>query len=539
MLLARETHVTPISFEAEIALFFRRRDLPVSHFVEWETLPYDSFSPHQDIVSQRSPCFPPCPAWTVASLSFPPPPCCSACRQSTTLPRARSTIQTGQTHVERQAFIDSMAECGYLRVPQVDEHGEFAVRGSLLDIFPMGSDQPLRIDFFDDEIESLRWFDAGHADLQRQAQPDPHPARARDAAGQRVRAQLSLSRYRERFEGQPSKSRVYRDVSEGIAHGGIEYYLPMFFEETAAFVDYLPDNCTAPGTGRIWQSIVATIPGRKSRNATSSAASTRRRPILRPAESFLQPGRTATAAWTHTIASLTAPTRSQNQTATVNVATRLAPAMKIEARYEDAAASLLQFLDHVCRPRVVHCGFARSPREHLRPAVGRGLEITRVETWQDFVDGNMAIGVATAHLWKTACYCPRPVWRWSANSNCLARSRSSAAAEDGPNATPKRLSGSSMISTRAQPVVHEEYGVGRYLGLVSLETGGVAGEFLHSSNMPTVTSYTSRCMRLQLISRYTGASPENAPLHRLGSDQWDKGETSRDCEDPRRSRRTA
>ncbi|HEX7719704.1 MAG TPA: transcription-repair coupling factor, partial [Woeseiaceae bacterium] len=225
--------------EAEIR-YFASGSVPVWHFVEWETLPWDSFSPHQDIVSQRLSVLASLPALKTGIVVASAPSLLQRLAPTDYVASRSLRLETGQ-QVERQALIDSLTAAGYFRVPQVNEHGEIAVRGSLLDIYPMGSTSPVRIDFFADDIESLRYFDP---DTQMTSETvtvlDILPAREvpldkEDIAGFR-------RRYRARFEGQAAKSRVYRDVSDGIAHGGIEYYLPLFFESSASLFDYLPAN---------------------------------------------------------------------------------------------------------------------------------------------------------------------------------------------------------------------------------------------------------------------------------------------------------
>ena len=210
--------------ETEIR-FFTGDDIPVEHFVEWETLPWDSFSPHQDIVSQRLRVLSALPgtqrgviiaAATVLQQRLPPVDYVAAHSLS---------LRQGQ-ELARAPFTNSLVESGYLRVPQVSEHGEFAVRGSLIDVFPMGTNKPVRIDFFDDDIESLRYFSADtQLSGERIDAVDILPAREVPLDVDAIH--LFRDRYRERFEGQPGKSRVYRDISDGIAHGGIEYYLSL------------------------------------------------------------------------------------------------------------------------------------------------------------------------------------------------------------------------------------------------------------------------------------------------------------------------
>ena len=192
--------------------------------------------------------------------------------------------------------------------------------------------RPVRIDFFDDEVESLRCFAAetqlsgDHVDSI-----DILPAREVPLDAEAVRE--FRHHYRERFEGQPGKSRVYREVSDGIAHGGIEYYLPLFFESTASF-GRLPAGrlCRArPGRPR---SIVRTVLGRGDTNATSFAALIKERPILSVEETFTAPEAIPATGEVprHSLHGAIAGTAPGN----LNLDTRLPPAMKIEARYEDA-----------------------------------------------------------------------------------------------------------------------------------------------------------------------------------------------------------
>ena len=233
--------------EAEIR-FFGGNELRVEHFVEWETLPWDTFSPHQDIVSERLRVLANLPTMqrgvVIAAVNalqqrLPPVEYVSA--------RSLS-LREGQS-LPRDEFTTSLVAAGYLRVPQVSEHGEFAVRGSLIDVFPMGADSPVRIDFFDDDIESLRWFSPEtQLSGERVSTIDVLPAREVPLDDDAVRA--FRDRYRERFEGQPSKSRVYREVSDGIAHGGIEYYLPLFFDTTRLAARLSPAALRCRGTSR-------------------------------------------------------------------------------------------------------------------------------------------------------------------------------------------------------------------------------------------------------------------------------------------------
>ena len=500
--------------EAEIR-YFAGTDLPVSHFVEWETLPYDSFSPHQDIISQRLSVIATLPQMKngIVIVSLPallqrlPPVDYVAAR---TL-----VLQTKQT-LDRQDFIDDLTAAGYLRIPQVEEHGEFAVRGSLIDVFPMGSAKPVRIDFFDDEIETLRFFDA-ETQLSGESADTIQILPAREVPLDQVNIKRFLQRYRERFEGQPSRSRVYSDVANGIAHGGIEYYLPMFFEETASFLDYLPADTVifAPQDysgvlEQAWQEI-----GERYGLCSLDPE----RPILQPQESFLSPDDVRQKMSSARCIQYSAQTLEESA-GNINLSTRIPPAIRVEARYEDAAASLIKFLNSF-DGRILFTADSPGRRENVYDLLaGRGIDVSRVDGWGAFLDSSIQAGIAVAPIddgvllpeSKVAIISEQQLF----GAKPRQRSRRRRTERD-PETIIRQLNDLQPGS----PVVHAEYGVGRYLGLTTLVAGGTSGEFLHLEYADSDKLYVP-VHALDLISRYTGASPENAPLHRLGSDQWAK-----------------
>ena len=500
--------------EAEIR-FFAGEDMPVEHFVEWETLPWDSFSPHQDIISQRLRVLAKLPgikrgvviaAATVLQQRLPP----------VEYVAARSlSLRVGQ-NLPREPFTDSLVASGYLRVPQVSEHGEFAVRGSLIDVFPMGTDTPIRIDFFDDEVESLRWFAAetqlsgDHVDSI-----DILPAREIPLDAEAVRE--FRHHYRERFEGQPGKSRVYREVSDGIAHGGIEYYLPLFFEATASFGDYLPANCVvlAPaGLEALFEQFWS-----EAHERYELCSLDRERPILSVEETFAAPeaipGQLAKFPGIRYTAQSVATAPGK-----LNLDTRLPPAMKIEARFEDAAAALVAFLDEF-EGRVLFSTDSPGRREQLFDMLtGRGLDLARIDTWQDFTIDSHRVGVAIAPI-DNGVLLPGARLAIISEQQLFGERTRTRKRRRRSDRDPETIIRQLNDLEPGSPVVHEEYGVGRYLGLVTLEAGGIKAEFLHLEYADGDKLYVP-VHALDLISRYTGASPDNAPLHRLGSDQWSK-----------------
>jgi transcription-repair coupling factor (superfamily II helicase) len=500
--------------EAEIR-FFAGDGLPVEHFVEWETLPWDSFSPHQDIISQRLRVLAGLPAMqhgvviaaaNVLQQRLPP----------LEYVNARSlSLRQGQ-ELRREPFTDTLVASGYLRVPQVSEHGEFAVRGSLIDVFPMGADIPVRIDFFDEEIESLRWFSAeNQLSGERIDEIEILPAREVPLDDDAIRS--FRDRYRERFEGQPGKSRVYRDISDGIAHGGIEYYLPLFFDATSTLADYVPENCLvlAPdGVDALLDQFIA-----EARERYELCSLDKERPILSVEETFISANEVRGKLAKFPLIRYASQTKAESRT-TRNFDTRMPPAMKIEARFEDAAASLMTFLQGF-EGRVLFSTDSPGRREQLYEMLrGRDLDLARLDSWDAFRTDTHRIGVAIAPIDNGVLLEASGIALISEQQlfgeRTKTRKRRRRSDRD-PETIIRQLNDLEPGS----PVVHEEYGVGRYLGLTTLETGGISAEFLHLEYADGDKLYVP-VHALDLISRYTGASPENAPLHRLGSDQWSK-----------------
>lgn len=495
--------------------YFAGNELPVEHFVEWETLPYDSFSPHQDIISRRLRVLATCPHMEAGIVIVSSPALLQRLPPVDYVSARTLVLEAGQT-LDRQRFVDDLGAAAYLRVPQVEEHGEFAIRGSLIDVFPMGSEQPVRIDFFDDDIETLRFFDVEtQMSGDRSEAIEILPAREIPLDPDNIR--LFRQRYRERFEGQPSKSRVYNDISNGIAHGGIEYYLPLFFAQTAGLLDYLPENAIlfAPqDLAAILEQAWVEIGERYELCSLDPE-----RPVLEPGESFLKPGEVLECIGSARCIQYS--TRSLEESAArVNVSTRIPPAIRVEAKYADAAAMLMQFIESF-DGRILFTAESPGRRERVFELLaGRGIAVKRADSWRGFLEGDMRIGVAVAPF-DDGVLLPDPGVAILSESQLFGEKPRQrirrAVSERDPETIIRQLNDLQPGS----PVVHEEYGVGRYLGLKTVVAGGTSGEFLHLEYADGDKLYVP-VHALDLISRYTGASPENAPLHRLGSDQWAK-----------------
>ncbi len=500
--------------EAEIR-FFAGDELPVLHFVEWETLPWDSFSPHQDIISQRLDVLAKLPSLQQGVLIASAPALLQRLPPVDYVKARSLQLRTGQT-LHRAKFTQDLIDAGYLRVPQVSEHGEFAVRGSLIDVFPMGAGQPLRIDFFDDDIESLRYFSA---ETQRSGDLlqaiDILPGREVPLDAEAIK--IFRDRYRERFEGQPAKSRVYREVSDGIAHGGIEYYLPLFFTETATLFDYLADNSIIlmpASLTSVFEQTEAEIAERFQLCNMDPE-----RPILRPEETFASAA--DIASMLDQFPNIRYSAQSLAEAPRVrNFDTQLPPAMKIESRYEDAAGALIRFLAEF-QGKVLFTTDSAGRREQVYDLLkARKLDIKRSESWADFCVSSQRIGVAIAPV-DSGVLLPGAAVALISDQQLFGERARQRQRRKRAERDPESIIRSLNDLEAGSPVVHAEYGVGRYQGLITLEAGGIEAEFLHLEYADGDKLYVP-VHALELISRYTGASPENAPIHRLGSDQWSK-----------------
>ncbi len=496
--------------------FFAPSDMPVLHFAEWETLPWDSFSPHQDIVSQRLSVLSRLPTLKRGIVIASAPSLLQRLPPVDYVATRTLELKAGQT-MNRQEFIDSLSAVGYLRVPQVGEHGEFAVRGSLLDIYPMGSGRPLRVDFFGDDIESLRFFNPD-TQISSDKTDSIEILPGREIPLDENDVKRFRERYRERFDGQPSKSRVYREVSDGIAHGGIEYFMPLFFEETATLLDYVPANSVLFVESDL--PAVLTKAWEEIEERFELCSLDPERPILTSEESFVTPDDLQRQLAAFRRLSYSSQSIAESNAA-INAATRMPPALRIEARYEDAALALINFLKSF-DGRVLFTAESAGRREQLFDLLrGRGQEIKQFEDWPSFIDSDARLGLTVAPIASGVLFPDRSLAIISEQQlfgeKPRQRERRRRRAERDPESIIRELNDLQAGS----PVVHADYGIGRYLGLITLDTGGTSGEFLHLEYADGDKLYVP-VHALDLISRYTGSSSENAPLHRLGSDQWAK-----------------
>ncbi len=503
-------------------------DLRVAVLPDWETLPYDQFSPHQDLVSERlatlyrvtrGECDVLVVAATTALYRLAPPSYLAA---------FTFFLKQG-TRLDVDALRSQLALAGYTHVTQVVSPGEFSIRGGLIDLFAMGSVLPFRIDLFDNDIESIKTFDV---DSQRTLYPVPEirllPAREfpLDEAG-RTRFR---GRYRETFEGDPSKSPLYKDVSNGVAPGGIEYYLPLFFDETATLADYLPASTVIALHGDVAGAIEHFWQDTDARYRLLRGD--KLRPLLAPAEIFLTldafNGRVKGFGRVEfSVAPARAPLpdplpragegRGEGQRTTPP------PPIQVNRRAPDPIAALKQFIDGT-DARVFICAESAGRRETMQQYFAEyGLAVPLHEDWTALAalpssEPHVALIVAPLHagfVWNEA----RIAFVTEAElyAGVVRRGKRDAARRSNVDAMLRDLSEVRI----GDPVVHEQHGIGRYLGLVTLDTGEGTTEFLQLVYANDAKLYVP-VSNLHLIGRYSGASPDAAPLHELGGGQWEK-----------------
>jgi transcription-repair coupling factor (superfamily II helicase) len=497
--------------------FFSSGTMPVQVFPDLETLPYDSFSAHPDITSARLRTLAELPrarrgVWVVAIDTL----------LQRLAPRSYIEAHSLQVHVGETLHLDALRErlalAGYAAVTQVATHGEFAVRGSLLDVFPMGSESPYRIDLLDRDVDSIRHFDP---DTQRSGDKLERihllPARETPLSPDAVRE--FRRRYRLRFAGDLAEHSVYRDVSAGRAPGGLEFFLPLFFERTSQLFEYLPPSSTlidmqeaTSHADRLWSGIA---------ERHDQLSHDRFRPILDPAEVYLSPAelRAELAAWPKIeLRSFEWPPETDRPVQ--NFSSSLPAAVRIDARAEQPAAELDAHLSSI-GGRALLAAESAGRRELLLDLLRvRGIKPKVFESFAAFMASDASLGI-TVSAAASGLRILSPALEILTESQLFGdrarQERRRRRAERDPAKILKELSDLRV----GAPVVHETYGVGRYVGLQTMDVAGYTGEFLVLEYADGDKLYVP-VQSLHLVSRYTGAPADTAPLHKLGGDQWQK-----------------
>jgi transcription-repair coupling factor (superfamily II helicase) len=500
--------------------FFAGERLPLLTLPDWEVLPYDLFSPHPDITSQRLRTLFELPRVQHGCLVVAADVLMQRLPPRNYVQGRAFELAVGEA-LALEPFKQRLIEAGYVAVSQVASPGEYAVRGSLFDVFPMGSAAPLRIDLFDEEIEAIRRFDP---DSQRSLDSLERvrllPAREIPLDPDGVRE--FRRRFRTRFEGDPTRASIYRGVSEGIAPAGIEFYIPLFFDDTSTLFDYLPSNAVLvhdaalPGAlTKAWEGIETRYEDRRHDIE---------RPVLPPAELFIGPAEIETRLATFasiTLNAFKADTELRSVGEDVRNFPTAAPGeLRIDARAEHPFAPLDLFLNEF-DGRVLIAADSPGRREVLQEMLrGHGYSIVAVQGWDEFANGNAALALTVAPDLEGLTLTQPPIAVVSEAQLFGARARQERRRKRAA-ADPEAILRDLQDLNPGAPVVHEEYGVGRYVGLQIMDIAGQSGEFLVLEYQDGDRVYVP-VQSLHLVSRYTGAAPESAPLHKLGTDQWAK-----------------
>ena len=479
---------------------------------DWETLPYDAFSPHQDLVSERlatlheiqnKQCDVLIVPATTALVRMGPP---SFLASYTFFFKQGERLDEGRLKSQ-------LTLAGYSHVAQVMSPGEYSVRGGLIDLFPMGSVLPYRLDLFGDSIETIRTFDV---DTQRSLYPvkEVRLLPGREFPMDENSRSTFRSRWREVFEGDPTRTTIYRDIGNGIASAGIEYYLPLFFEQTATLFDYLPEDASFALCGDIDASIKRFWADTRSRY--NFLKSDRERPLLSPEEIFLsdedfftllKPFGRWVMSHAPSASDLSAPV----------------PDIAVNRRQDDPLANLRSFVLQ-SPARIMICAESSGRRETLREYFNEyQLPLVVCESLDDFLNHHEKLMLCVSPL-HSGCLLS------DALGNIAFITETELYAGSGRRAGRKKQEAVTQVDSMVRdlselkigdPVVHINHGIGRYHGLISMDLGEGETEFLHLEYAKETKLYVP-VSQLHVISRYSGAAPEDAPLHALGSGQWDK-----------------
>ncbi|MBE9533101.1 MAG: transcription-repair coupling factor, partial [Proteobacteria bacterium] len=405
---------------------------------------------------------------------------------------------------------------GYRTVSQVMEYGEFAVRGAIIDLYPMGSKLPYRIDLFDDEIDTLRTFDP---ETQRSIDSLDKiqllPARefpTDDDSIQRFRKQ-----FRDHFEGDPQRSLIYREVTDGNMPGGIEYYLPLFLEKTNSLIDYLPDNTLLINSNDPHQA--ATDFWQEISQRHQQHHVDKERPLLAPQNMFF-PVEELFASF-KPFQRLQLQSFELEQSAGItNYSSAIPPQLTLNARQDKTCEALLNFI-YEFDGRILFAAETAGRRETLLELLRENaIQPQSYPSWDAFVAGDAPLGITVAPLEHGLVLAQNNIAVIAEpqlfGQQVMQRRRRSRKKRDS-DAVIRNLA----ELTIGDAVVHEDHGVGRYLGLQTLDVGDITTEYVSLEYAKGDKLYVP-VAALDLISRYSGAAPELAPLHRLGSGQWEK-----------------
>jgi transcription-repair coupling factor (superfamily II helicase) len=489
---------------AEIAWFDPQ--LATCTFPDWETLPYETFSPHQDLVSERLATLWRIHKQAVRIAIVPATTALTRLAPPEFLAAYTFRFNQGET-LDEAALKSQLSFAGYEHVSQVVRPGEYAVRGGLIDLYPMGSAVPYRVDLFGNQIDSIRTFDP---DTQRSLYPvkQVQLLPGREFPLDEKARKAFRSRFREAFEGDPTKSVIYKDIGNGLASAGIEYYLPLFFERTASMFEYVGAQSQVLLHGDVQAQIAQYLKDAQERYKL--LRHDRERPLLAPEQLMLREEEFFAVAGGH--AQLVMRGKGESYFSAL-------PDVAVNHKADDPLAALRRVL--ASHQRTLLCTESAGRRESVLEFLREhGIEPPALDSYDAFASGTQPVAIAVAPLaagiahdginliTETELFALTPTQR--------KRKRNEQATS--VEALIRDLSELNF----GDPVVHVGHGIGRYAGLVTLSlSDGEPSEFLHIKYAQDASLYVP-VAQMHLVGRYTGVSPAEAPLHTLGSGQWEK-----------------
>lgn len=515
---------TALRLEQELSVFFAAADpaqtVPVFSFPDWETLPYDQFSPHQDIISQRLRTLYQLPAVTHGLVLVPISTLMLRLTAPEHLQQQSLLLKKGQ-RLDLGTLRQQLVQAGYRAVEQVMQHGEFSVRGSLLDLYPMGSALPYRIDFFDDEIDGLRTFDPDNQRTVAQVTQiellPAHEFPLDKSAIERFR-----SRYRERFQQRNEKESLYQQVSSGALPAGIEYYLPLFAEKTGSLFSYLPDATRILAFGdleasaqRFWQDV---------QNRYQDRSIDLLRPILQPKELYFSVEELFGLQKAYSRIRLSRAELPQ-KAGSNNAPAAVLPDLTVNHQLAEPLGALKQYLSTIKQQqgRAVFLVESEGRRESLLQLLHKSsIRLSQLPDLQAVLGSDTDVAITVGALEQgVELRLPAPLALISENELFGQKVSQRRRRKHSQQISSETIIRSLAELSIGQPIVHLQHGVGRYLGLQVLEAAGIVAEFVTIEYAGGSKLYVP-VSALHLLSRYSGTEPEHAPLHKLGHDAWDK-----------------
>ncbi len=515
LVVARDNHEAH-QLEADLhTLLGTAGDLPVVAFPDWETLPYDQFSPHPDIVSQRLSALHRLPTLEKGIVVVPVQTLMQRLSPLRHIAGGSFDYRMGQ-RLDFDAEKRRLEAASYRHVPQVLDPGDFAVRGGLLDVYPMGADAPLRIELLDDTIDSLRHFDPeSQRSLDRVESVQLLPGREVPLDERSVERAMTL--LRDRFDVDTRRSALYQDLKSGLAPAGVEYYLPLFFDATSTLFDYLHADALpvlTDGFGEAAEAFWA-----QTRNRYDQRRHDIERPLLPPDELYLSPDSLRERLNQRQRVEVCGPHHSRHGDA-LPLGDQPLPPLPVAAKDAPAGEALKSFLGHY-PGRVLIASDSPGRREALLEVLQAAALVPEVlGDFTAFRTGRDRFAITVAPL-EDGFALDDPRIAVLTERQLFPERATQAHRRRRTGREPEAIIRDLGELTEGAPIVHEDHGVGRYRGLIAMDVGGMPGEFLEIEYAKGDRLYVP-VAQLHLISRYSGASPETAPLHSLGGEAWAK-----------------